>query len=77
MNLTKLIFLLFPYIIFSQSYNNGEWSNNEHEPQTQQSKKEEKKEEKKEIIRKSVSETKDGKQWFGELILFSDSSNSL
>ena len=83
MNLQKIIFFLFPLFIFSQSYNNGKWSKEEkeHIPQTiknEEKKKEneEKKKEKEEITRKSVSEIIDGKKWFGDLILFSDSSST-
>lgn len=73
MNIKNFIFIFFPYVIFSQTYNNGEWSNNEHIPQTQQTEVEIK--DKKEIIRKSISKISDGKEWFGEIILFSDSTS--
>ncbi len=80
MLLKNLIFFLFPFIILSQSYNNGKWSKKEHTPQTQQTEEkeeeEEKKIEKKEIVRKSVSKIKDGEKWFGDLVLFSDSSTT-
>ena len=72
----SLFFLIiFPFLIFSQSYNNGEWSNKEHIPQTQENKIENIKKEKKEITRKKISKIIDGKQWFGDLILYDDSSS--
>jgi len=71
MNVKKFILFLFPFITFSQTYENGEWTGSEHIPQTQQ---QELKIEKKEVLRKSVSKIKDGQKWFGEFILFEDST---
>ena len=71
----KIFFLFFPLIILSQSYNNGEWSEGEIVPQTQQDKEEIQNEEKIEVTRKEISVIKDGKKWFGELILFTDSTS--
>ena len=71
----SLLFLIFPFLIFSQTYNNGEWSNKEHIPQTQENKNENIKKEKKEITRKKVTKIINDKKWFGDLILYDDSSS--
>ena len=91
MNLKKFIFLfIFPLFIFSQGneYENGKWNIKQHTPQTQQKntktekeipqtqQKEKSKKKKNEVVRKSVSEIIDGKKWFGELILFDDSTST-
>ena len=68
----KLFILIFPFFIFSQTYDDGKWSNEEHIPQTQKNKIEK---EKKEITRKKVSKIINGKKWFGDLILYDDSSS--
>ena len=56
-----LLFFIFPLLIFSQTYNNGEWSNKEHVPQTQVNKVENIEKEKKEITRTKVSKIINGK----------------
>ena len=81
MSLLKLFFLLFPLITFTQTYKNGEWSKKEHIPQTQKDQQDNKDQQnqkntidKKEIIRKNVSKVINNQKWFGELILYSDST---